>query len=67
MKVKTIKVLVLTVLLGSALALTGCASAPQEEPIQSERSERKKAPEGIVAPAPSRAPANESDDMERLD
>lgn len=67
MKVKTIKALVLTVLLGFALGLTGCASSPEEVPIGDKQSERSKAPEGLPAPELPRAPVNESDDMERLD
>jgi starvation-inducible outer membrane lipoprotein len=63
MKASTIKALIVAVLLGLTLGITGCSTAPQEEPVQRQDSERKKSAESIMAPSP----AKEGDDMERLD
>ena len=63
MKASTIKALILVALIGFTLGISGCASAPEEAPEQKQSSERSKAPGSIMAPEP----ANESDDMERLD
>lgn len=62
MKASTIKALILATLIGFTLGISGCASTPEEAPTQ-KQSERSTAPGGVMAPEP----ANESDDMERLD
>lgn len=72
MKVGSIKALILAILLGLTLVLSGCAttttqpcgSAPAENGARQKCGDKSEKQEGIKAPAPAH---EGGDDMERLD